>query len=141
MQFLANWGRESFACASQALKKIGARQKADIIDRCQAIVDEHFDCEGKSRGELGALLPNAVIDCQGQTTKPAGSTLPEAVVARILDLSYEYMACSEDVAELGLTYYSPHLGDIVLRVNEARRKRQREAAAFQKELRAADQVH
>ena len=31
LQFLVNWGRESYLYASQALKKIGARKMADIV--------------------------------------------------------------------------------------------------------------
>src|SRR5262249_46900008 len=36
LQFLSNWGRESYVYASQALKKIGARKMAEIVDCCQA---------------------------------------------------------------------------------------------------------
>src|SRR5207245_11456193 len=51
LQFLSNWGRESYVYASQALKKIGARKMAAIIDRCQALVDEHFTSEGASHDQ------------------------------------------------------------------------------------------
>src|SRR5438552_6437723 len=62
LQFLVNWGRESYVYASQALKKIGALKMADIVDRCQALVDEHFNSEGKSPDDLEQLLMNSVID-------------------------------------------------------------------------------
>jgi hypothetical protein len=42
LQFLVNGGRESYVYASQALKKIGAHTMAEIFDRCQALVEEHF---------------------------------------------------------------------------------------------------
>jgi hypothetical protein len=34
LQFLANWGRESYVYASQALKKIGAQKMGAIVDGC-----------------------------------------------------------------------------------------------------------
>ena len=80
LQFLANWGRESYVFASQALKRIGAHKKANIIDRCQALVDEHFECEGKSAAELGCLFPNALLGSDGTLVKKPGSVLPEPVV-------------------------------------------------------------
>jgi hypothetical protein len=39
----------------------------------------------------GQLLLNQVLDREGYTIKEAGSVLPEAVVARVYELSYEYM--------------------------------------------------
>ncbi len=105
LQFLANWGRESYVYASQALKKIGALKMADIIERCQAIVDEHFDCEGKSPDELQQLVPNTVIDQRGEVAKATGSVLPRAAIARIDELSYEFMDYPDDVESLGLGHY------------------------------------
>src|SRR6476661_6070997 len=61
LQFLSNWGRETYVYASQALKKIGARKMVQIVDRCQALVDEHFDSEGTSREQRRRLTPNPVI--------------------------------------------------------------------------------
>src|SRR5262245_14584248 len=52
LQFLANWGREAYIYASQALNKIGAHKMAAIVDRCQALVDEHCISEAASRQEL-----------------------------------------------------------------------------------------
>src|SRR5206468_937122 len=102
LQFLANWGRESYVYASQALKKIGARKMADIVDRCQALVDEHFGAEGTSHDQRQELMPNSVIDRQGRLLKDSGSILPDAVVTRINELSYEFMDYPEDLAQLGL---------------------------------------
>jgi hypothetical protein len=65
LQFLVNWGIESYVYASQALKRIGALKMAGIIDRCQALVDEHFDSEGKSPDELQQLMTNEIIDGEG----------------------------------------------------------------------------
>jgi hypothetical protein len=109
LQFLANWGRESYAYASQALKKINARKMAEIIDRCQALVDEHFESESASRDELSALMPNRVIDLDGKIVKEAGSILPHSVVERIYTLSYEFMEYPDDLPRLGLEYYGPYI--------------------------------
>ena len=82
---------------------------ARIIDRCQALVDEHFNSEGASPEQMQNLMPNAVIGRDGELIKEAGSILPESVVARIYELSYEFMNYPEDLARLGLKYYQPHL--------------------------------
>ncbi len=47
LQFLGNWGRESYVYASQALKKIGARRMAQIVDDCQALIDERLEHRGE----------------------------------------------------------------------------------------------
>ena len=90
LQFLGNWGRESYVYASQGLKKIGALQMASIIDQCQALVDEF------------------------RVTTPGGSdeaemVLPDTVCQRILDLSYQFMDYPDDIATLGLAYYGPDI--------------------------------
>jgi hypothetical protein len=104
-QFLSNWGRESYIYATQALKKIGARNMAEIIDRCQALVDEHFDSEEASHEQRQNLMPNPVIGRNGERIKNMGSVLPELVVERIYELSYEFMNYPEDIAQLGLKHY------------------------------------
>ena len=109
LQFLSNWGRESYVYASQALKKIGARKMAEIIDRCQALVDEHFASEGASREQMQNLMPNPVIGRDGAIVKEAGSILPDSAVARINELSYEFMNYPDDIATLGLKHYRPFI--------------------------------
>jgi hypothetical protein len=109
LQFLSNWGKESYVYASQALKKIGACKMAEIIDRCQALVDEHFTSEGASREQMQNLMPNPVIGRDGAIIKEAGSTLPDSVVERINQLSYEFMNYPDDLATLGLKYYRPYV--------------------------------
>lgn len=100
LQFLVNNGREAYVYAHRALKTIGADKMADLIERCQAIVDEFFPCEGKSADELEQLLPNQIIGRDGRTVKEAGSVLPEFVLERISELSYEFSEYSDDVSEL-----------------------------------------
>jgi hypothetical protein len=105
LQFLTNWGHASYLYATRALKKIGAHKMAEIIDRCQALVDEHFPTEGKSGDELQRLLPNPVISDDGRLVKHAGSVLPDPVLARIYELSAEFMDYPDKVSELGLAHY------------------------------------
>jgi Domain of unknown function (DUF4375) len=42
LQFLSNWGRDSYEYASRALRKIGAHKMAAIVDRCQALCRRAF---------------------------------------------------------------------------------------------------
>ena len=107
LQFLTNWGRESYVYASQALKKIGARRMAEIIDQCQALVDEHFDLEKRSQSEQIQLLPNQIMALDGRVKKHAGSVLPDDVLNRIYELSHEFMKYPEDLPRLGIAYYGP----------------------------------
>jgi hypothetical protein len=107
LQFLVNGGRESYVYASRALKTIGAHRMADIIDRCQALVDKHFPSVRKSRNNLESLLPNAVVDPQGNVIKKAGSVLPEVVCERISELSYEFMDFPDDSNTLAQRHYGP----------------------------------
>src|SRR5262245_54218970 len=107
VQFLVNGGRESYVYASRALKKIGAHKMADIIDRCQALVDEHFLSEGKSRDELLPLMTNRVLDGQGNIIKVSGSVLPDAVCEQISELSFKYIADPDDVYALAGEHYGP----------------------------------
>jgi hypothetical protein len=107
LQFLANHSQQAYEYASRALKAIGAHQMASIIDRCQALVDEHFPSEGRSSAELGRLLPNQVIGRDGRTIKEAGSVLPDSVLARVYELSYEFMAYPDNVRDLAQSHYGP----------------------------------
>ncbi len=109
LQFLTNCGRESYVYASRALHKIGARKMAEIIDRCQALVDEHFETETASREEIEALMPNEVIGLDGERLKEPRSILPDPVLDRIYELSDEFMDYPDDVERLGLKYYRSYL--------------------------------
>jgi len=109
LQFLTNWGKESYVYASQALKKMGAHTMAEIVDGCQALLDEHVPCEEMSLEELRRLLPNRVIDRQGRQIKDVGSLLPESVIARIYELSYRFMDYPDDVADLGRIHYRAYI--------------------------------
>jgi hypothetical protein len=88
LQFLCNWGRDTYVHASQALKKIGAVRMARIIDQCQALVDEHW---GDKPLDYRKLL----------------KSLPKKVSQRILDLSYAFMDYPDDIPQLGMRYYGP----------------------------------
>jgi hypothetical protein len=107
VQFLVNCGRESYAYASRALKKIGAHTMAGILDRCQALVDEHFLSEGRSSDELQPLVRNVVLDRQGNIIKEWGSVLPDAIYERILALSFAYIDDPDDVYTIAANHYGP----------------------------------
>jgi hypothetical protein len=106
LQFLMNWGRECYVVATRALKKIGAYRMAQIVDTCQALVDEHFSCEGKSPHEMLAIAgPGRIIGPDGKDIEKPPQALPEPVMERILELSYEFMDYPDDLPGLGLRYY------------------------------------
>jgi hypothetical protein len=107
LQFFVNHGREAYKYASRALKAIGARRMADIVDVCQALIDEHSPNTGHSHEEREALLPNQIIGRDGQTVKEPGSVLPDSVLERVLELSYEFMDYPEDVGDLAQAHYGP----------------------------------
>ncbi len=83
---------------------------AAIIDRCQALVEEHLDTAAASDEQLQSLLPNVVIGPDGETPETEGSSLPDRILDRIYDLSYEFMEYPEDIGSLGMRYYSKFLG-------------------------------
>ena len=105
LQFLVNWGKDTYVYASRALKKIGAIRMAEIVDSCQVLVDEHFDWERRPEEQRDQLIPNRVIDRKGNLIKGPGSILPAEVVERILQLSYEFMDYPDDIPKLGMSYY------------------------------------
>jgi hypothetical protein len=105
LQFFANRGREVYEYASRALKVVGARRMAEIVDACQALIDEHTPNAGHSKQERDALIPNQIIGMDGQTIKEPGSVLPDFVLERILELSYEFMGYPDPVGDLAQVYY------------------------------------
>jgi hypothetical protein len=107
LQYFANHGREAYEYASRALEVIGARRMAEIVDACQALIDEHSPNTGHSSHERDALLPNEIIGPDGQTVKEPGSVLPDSVVERVSELSYEFMGYPEDIGELAHAHYGP----------------------------------
>ena len=107
VQFYANHGREVYDYASRALKAIGARRMAEIVDACQALIDEHFLNVGQSSSERKELIPNEIIDRDGHTVKEEGSVLPESVLERVSELSYEFMGYPDDVGDLAQAHYGP----------------------------------
>jgi hypothetical protein len=60
LQFLCNWGRDSYVYASQALKKIGAVRTAQIVDQCQALVDKHWSDKPLDQARMPKSLPKKV---------------------------------------------------------------------------------
>lgn len=52
-------------------------------------------------------MPNRIIGRDGRTIKEPGSILPEAVLARVRELSYEFMGYPDDVADLAQRHFGP----------------------------------
>jgi Domain of unknown function (DUF4375) len=120
LQFLENWGRESYVYAHQSFKKIGAHAMADIICRCQALIDEHFPVAGECDDYRLQLMRGVRISRDGTETVCNGSALPESVRRRIHELSYEFMDYPDDVADLAQNYYGPLIdGDSSLRTDQS----------------------
>jgi hypothetical protein len=110
LQFLENWGRESYVYASQALRNIGAHTIADIIDQCEALVEEHVDMSDENALEHTSLTGTKGILPDGTVWDPGEPVLPKSTIDRILRLSYRFMEeYPEDIDELGLRYYSPFI--------------------------------
>lgn len=107
LQFFANHGREAYEYASRALRVIGAHRMAEIINRCQVLIDEHFPGDGRSSNDRAGVLPNPIIGRNGQTVKEPGSVLPNSVLRRVSELSYEFMDYPEDVGDLAQAHYGP----------------------------------
>jgi hypothetical protein len=121
LQFLSNWGRESYVYASRALNKISARRMAEIIDRCQALIDEHITSQGASQEQMQNLMPNPVTGRDDEMVQEMDSILPDSLVRRIDELSHEFMNYPDDVATLGIKYYRPYFeGDGPGRTNDRR---------------------
>jgi hypothetical protein len=111
LQFLSNWGRESYVYASQGLKKMGAHKMAEIVDNCQALVDDQLNLKGASPWAIRNLMPNAMILFRRVVLRRSSSNLPNPVVQRIYELSHEFMDYPDDLEELGLKYYGHYLVD------------------------------
>jgi len=109
LQFLSNWGRESFVYASQGLKKMGAHKMAGIVDDCQALVDDQLNLREGSSWKIRNLMPNAMTIIGHLVFRRSGPYLPNSAVKKIYDLSYEFMDYPDDLAELGLKHYGPYL--------------------------------
>lgn len=107
LQFFANRGRETYEYASRALRTIGAHKSADIVDSCQALIDEHFPGDGGSSDDRAGVLPNEIIGRDGNTTKEPGSVLPDSVLARVSELSYEFMDFPDNFGNLAERHYGP----------------------------------
>ena len=80
---------------------------AEIVDACQALIEEHFPSPGQPSDERAQLLPNQIIGRDGRTVKEAGPVLPGSVLQRVSELSYEFMSHPEDVGDLAQAHYGP----------------------------------
>gem|GEM_PF-3531481 len=109
LQFLGNWGYESYVYAIQGLKNIGAKRMLRIVDKCQALVDEHIDAKNAPQERLQNLCPANIVREDGELVAREGPFLPDSVLEEIECLSYEFMDYPDDVERLGLRYYARFL--------------------------------
>jgi len=79
-----------------------------IVERCQALVDEHFNSDVATPEQLQQLVPIRVLASDGTIKEPT-PILPNDTVEEIYALSYEFMDYPEDLASLGLGYYANYL--------------------------------
>ena len=106
LQFLANWGTDSYRYGLAALRKIGAKSMATIVADCHATISRVVNIDELSADDIDALLPNPVIDSNGNVIKEAGSSLSSSALKKLDDLSFKFMDYPDDLPELGLKYYS-----------------------------------
>lgn len=109
LQFLANWGIESYRYGIAALRHIGAQEMAGIVADAHETLSNAVDLDGMSSEELDSLMPNPMIDWDGTVIKEAGSILSDEILEKLNDLDFRFMDYPDDLAELGLKYYTPFL--------------------------------
>jgi Domain of unknown function (DUF4375) len=105
LQFFVNRGREVVEWAHRAHVAVGANRMAEIIASCQALIDEHAPPEAAANPDL--LFPNPLLARDGSELKPAGSVLPDAILARISELSREFVFSPDDFDTAAQARYEP----------------------------------
>ncbi|MEW4562271.1 DUF4375 domain-containing protein [Bremerella sp. JC770] len=105
LQFIENWGIESYEYALRCLQNIRAKQMARIVEKCHRLVLNNTDPKLPDDVRFTDLMPNPVIQRDGSVSAPKPSPLPTKVAQKIYDLSYQFMDYPDDIAELGVAYY------------------------------------
>ena len=109
LQFITNWGEESYRYGLAALQNMGANKMARIISDCQSTLAAAVNIDKMSPAERHSLMPNQGFDLDGNEIKEAGSILQDSTLQKVYDLSYEFMDYPDDLPELGLKYYTPFI--------------------------------
>jgi hypothetical protein len=109
LQFIQNWGLDTFSYAVAGLRKIGAKEMASMIEECQRHVTKYTDSSLPETERFENLMSNQIINLDGTVTNPPPSPIPEKVQRKIDELSYRFMDYPDDIATLGLKYYSTKL--------------------------------
>ena len=107
LQFIGNWGLETFRHAVAGLNKINAKKMARLVEKCQHLVDTYADASIPESERFKNLMPNPILNYDGTVTTPPPSPIPDDVLEKIDELSYQFMDYPDDIATLGLAYYSP----------------------------------
>jgi hypothetical protein len=93
LQFLGNWGRDSYVYAAHALHRIRAVTMASIVEQCQALVDAHCSDRTLTYSQLLERLPQKVAD-------------------QVLALSYRFMDYPDDLPSLAMGYYANRIAQL-----------------------------
>lgn len=109
LQFINNWGLESFKYALAGLRKIGANQMANLIEECQNLVELHVDGSSPESERYQDLMPNPIINVDGTITTPLKSPIPVDILDRIDELSNQFIDYPDDIATLGVAFYARYI--------------------------------
>lgn len=106
LQFIGNWGLETFTYAVAGLRKINANKMASLVEECQRLVASFADASLPASERFANLMPNPILNRDGTLTTPLQSPIPDEVQQKIDELSYQFMGYPDDIATLGIAYYS-----------------------------------
>ena len=106
LQFIQNWGLETFTYAVAGLRKINANKMASLVEECQGLVTSYADVKLPESERFKNLMPNPILNPDGTLTTPPPSPIPDEVQQKINELSYQFMNYPDDIATLGIAYYS-----------------------------------
>ena len=106
LQFINNWGLDTFTYSLAGLRKIRAHKMAALVEECQSLVERHTDGNLPESERFQNLMPNPILNSDGTSTTPPPSPIPDEVLQKIDELSYQFMAYPDDIATLGIAYYS-----------------------------------
>jgi hypothetical protein len=109
LQFLQNWGLQTYDHALAGLRKIGANKMASVVEECQRLVAQYTDASLPEYERFRNLMPNPILNRDGTVTTPPPSPIPDNILQMIDDLSYHFMDYPDDIATLGIEHYASHI--------------------------------
>ena len=106
LQFINNWGLNTFTHALAGLRKIGAQKMASLVEECQRLVERYADASLPESERFLNLMPNPILNPDGTLTTPLPSPIPDDVLQKIDELTHQFMDYPDDIATLGIAHYS-----------------------------------